>query len=592
MPPSFIRLLTKYFIILTSPVVILALLGYVSVLIAREYATRQIDELAANSLLQLERASEQLLEEAEATAVALGTAGQVLRVLREQMDAAEIGLSGLRELDLVRNLVNTSAHARPRIQSIYIYLEGFDSVLTTHAEIQPIDGMLDTSWLSAYRAQSPEVLTWAARRIHTPLGPAGPRGDVISVYQRLFNFTAGDLSGVVVLNLPEMAVRRLLSDAAVHAEQHFAVFDSDDNLVVSDLDNDRYLPMLEEVMARESDAFSVEGTEYLLRSSQSTQTGWQYAMLIPQTVYFEPVRRMVRLNVTILTLAVLFGAGVAGVMARRSYRYIKEIVDVIERANAGLQLPEMQGHSTTGFSYITYHVLRAFVERQYYQLQLSERAYRQKALELLALQSQMNPHFLFNTLEAVNWQILSETGKPGAANEMIGSLASIMKYALRSPTTFVTLGEELDNVNHYVRIQSLRQRNTYELHARVPENLLRIQMVPMTLQPLVENAIVHGFGDGSQGSITIEAKRSENKLFLRITDDGIGVGEDRLKQLRAELVRRVEPGDDHIGLVNTVRRLRLAFDGEVSVSLSSRNPGGFHVALTIPLQFAPHETSG
>lgn len=586
MPRSLVKLLLKYFFVLISPVLILAILGYVSIFIARRHATEQMDRLAETSLLQIERVSDQLLEEVEATAVALGTAGQVLRVLEARMDAPAIDLGGLRELDLVRNLVNTSAHARPSIESIYIYLEGFESVLTTDSEIMPLGEMQDRSWLPEYMTQSQEVLTWAARRTYTPLGETGPKEAVISVYQRLFNFTAGDLSGVVVLNLRERAVRRLLREAAVSEGQHFVVFDNGEDLIVSDLDNAELFVELRRAVHAREDTLHIGGIEYLISSQRSEQTDWLYLTLTPRDAYFAPVTAMVRINISIVTLAVLLGLSLAGIMARRSYRYITEVVDVIERSRAGHELPTMQGHSTTGLSYITYHVLRAFVERQYYQLQLSERIYRQKTLELLALQSQMNPHFLFNTLEALNWQILSETGKPGAANEMVGSLAQIMKYALRTPTTFVTLREELENVDHYVRLQSLRRQRAYDLAVDVPPELRSATMVPMTLQPLVENAIIHGFKRRQGGRVEIAGTLHGQTLLLTVSDDGIGVPQQRLEELREELAKPLEPGWEHVGLVNTIRRLRLAFDADIRVEIGPSTSGGFKVALKLPMRVA------
>jgi len=592
MPRSLLVLLAKYVFILFLPVLILGILGYVSVFVSRGYAEEQMRRLAQTSLYQIERVSQQFFGEAQATAIAFGTAAPILRALERQLGADAMDLEGLKELELVRNLVSTSAHARQHIQSINIYLEKFDTVLTTEDGIQNVANLADCSWLAEYKARPSESIAWASRRISTPLGPRGPKEPVVSVYQRLFTLAAGDITGVVVLNIREKAIRDQIRAAALTSSQRFVVFDGAGELLVSDLEDEELLPRVREAVRRYATSLFHGDTEYMVSGMVSRDTEWRYLTLTPREVFFAPVTGMVRLSFSIVTLAVVAGLVIVALMARRSARYIRQIFDVIERAEAGLELPTVQNHSTTGFNYITYHVLRAFVERQYYQLQLSERAYREKTLELLALQSQMNPHFLLNTLEALNWQILTETGGPGPANEMVGSLAEIMKYALRSPTRFVPLRDELENVEHYVHIQSLRQQSSYELEVDIPDRLNEAAMIPMTLQPLVENCIVHGFRGRRGGRIRISVVELGESLRLRVEDDGHGLAHSRLEELHKELETHDEEQGDHIGLVNTVRRVRLAFDAPVPVRVEPGVSGGLLVELEVPIRMLPSDSGG
>jgi two-component system sensor histidine kinase YesM len=610
-----LALIAKYFAIVLSPVVVLALLGYVSVFATRQYAGEQMERLASTSLYQLESISDHFLSEVQATALATGTATPLLRTVRAHLESSHVGLEELRELELVRNVVNTAAHARPHVQSIYIYLDGFDAVLNSDTGIIDRAVMKDSSWWPPYANAPPEVETWVARRDYTPLGESGPRESVISLYQRLFTLTARDIEGVVVLNVRESAVRNVLRSAALSSQHRFVVHDADGNVITSDLDDAEFARAA--IMAAEAGerSFVRNGTEYMVNESVSSDSGWKYIMVTPRSVYFEPVNGMVRLSFSMVSIAVLSGLGIAVAMAARSMRYIREVFDIIERAESGRDLPSIREHPTTGFSYITYHVLRAFAERQYYQLRLSERAYRQKTLELQALQSQMNPHFLFNTLEALNWQILAESGRPGQANEMVESLSQILKYGLRHPTRYVQLGEEMENASHYLRLQSIRHEAGFRIRFDVPHPLERTAMVPMTLQPLVENCVVHGFTDRCEGSITVKAWKSAPRLLrLRVEDDGRGMPADELRELR-EAIEKVRPGsnghgiedvsepgaspgeaaDGHIGLVNTVRRLSLAFDAVIPVTLTTHDDAGFVVEFEMPfrlLKSRDRKTSG
>ncbi len=589
MKRSVARLAAKYLFILLSPVLILTVLGYVAVFTSRDYAREQLVQVAQRSLAGLEAAMDRLVAEARATAVAFGTAAPVLRSLGERMNPAEIDLEGLQELAIIRDIVNRSAHARDEVQSIYIYLEEPAQVLTTEFGVIPIEGMPDRSWIPHYRAATTDRLSWIVRRQSTLLGESGPRETVLSVFQRLFVIDSRDVRGAVVLNIREEALKKQLSRGTIPAGMRYIVLDQDDRMVLSNIENTELVASVTGQLDERNFEIPHEQRVYTVNSRVSQKNGWYYIFVAPNEEFFAPVSRMARTSLTIVSVAVAVGLLLALVMARRSYRHIREVADVVERAREDRDLPSLQGHSTKGFGYLTYHVLRAFVERQFYRLQLSERTYREKALELLALQSQMNPHFLFNTLEAVNWQILRETGKPGPANEMITSLADVLKYSLRSPSSLVTISEDVENARRYAEIQSLRYRRSYELRVEASDGCLSALTVPMTFQPLVENAIVHGMGGRDSGIIQIAVVRGGDTIRIRVDDNGTGVGRGELNRIRSELAEATPDRHDHIGIANTARRIELAMETSVEPNIGRSDLGGFFVELWIPARFVQHQ---
>lgn len=585
MKRSIARLAAKYLFILLSPVLILTVLGYVAVFTSRDYAREQLVQVAQRSLAGLEAAVDRLVAEARATAVAFGTAAPVLRSLRERMNPAEIDLEGLQELAIIRDIVNRSAHARAEVQSMYIYLEEPGQVLTTEFGVIPLEELPDGSWIEHYRTTSPDLLSWIVRRESTLLGEDGPSETVLSVFQRLFVVDSRDVRGAVVLNIREATLRKQIADGTIQAETRYIVLDQDEELVLSNIEDAGLVASVTDRLEERNFEISHGELVYTVNSRRSHKNGWHYISVAPNEEFFAPVSRMARASLTIVSVAVAVGLLLALVMARRSYRHIREVADVVERSREDRDLPSLQGHSTKGFGYLTYHVLRAFVERQFYRLQLSERSYREKTLELLALQSQMNPHFLFNTLEAVNWQILRETGKPGPANEMITSLADVLKYSLRSPSSFVTMREDIENARRYAEIQSLRYRRSYELRVDACEDCLSALTVPMTFQPLVENAIVHGMGGRDSGIIRITAMQRGDTIGIRVDDNGVGVGQVELERIRFELAEAAPDRHDHIGIANTARRLELAMETTIEPIIGRSDLGGFSVELSIPARF-------
>lgn len=175
--------------------------------------------------------------------------------------------------------------------------------------------------------------------------------------------------------------------------------------------------------------------------------------------------------------------------------------------------------------------------------------------ELKALQAQINPHFLYNTLESVNW--LAKANKQDRISEMVEALAFLLRSAVSFEEQLIPLRKELDIVRSYVTIQTTRFDERLVFHLDVPEELMDAQIPKLTLQPLVENAIHYALEPRIEPCrIAIIARESEGALFLRVEDDGPGMTPDFLEKLRSGQVTTRGQG---IGLTNIQERINLTF---------------------------------
>jgi len=205
-----------------------------------------------------------------------------------------------------------------------------------------------------------------------------------------------------------------------------------------------------------------------------------------------------------------------------------------------------------------------------------------KALEFRALQSQINPHFLYNTLGAVKW--MAEIQKAPGIAEMVSSLAALLRHAARGADDLVTLELELELVREYCTIQRLRSANLFELETIVAdEGLKRCKVVKFTLQPIVENAIMHGIEPKmAPGRIRIEVSRPEPaRVRVDVIDDGVGIDEERLPSLLEDGGRDRE-AFNMIGLHNVDERLKLAFGEAFGLSVESRLGEYTKVSVLLP----------
>lgn len=192
----------------------------------------------------------------------------------------------------------------------------------------------------------------------------------------------------------------------------------------------------------------------------------------------------------------------------------------------------------------------------------------QAKIEMDLLQSQVNPHFLYNTLSSIHWMAVVQKN-PGI-EKIVKSLVSLLKNISKGVSDQITLAEELELLGDYISIQSIRYMGTFEYVCKVPEELLGYRLTKFTLQPLVENAIFHGIvPKGSFGTITVDAFDEEEFLVVTITDDGLGMEKEEVSALLYSEERAGRGSMSGIGVANVNRRLKLAHGKGSGLSIES-----------------------
>lgn len=220
-----------------------------------------------------------------------------------------------------------------------------------------------------------------------------------------------------------------------------------------------------------------------------------------------------------------------------------------------------------------------------YQVRLreSELMFLEKEAQLNALQQQINPHFLYNTLDSIKWMAY----KKGATEicDMTTALGKFFRGSIAKSKDFVTLSEEFDHLKNYLFIQELRYHGRFEVVWALDSSILTCKTAKLLLQPIVENAILHGLDSLEEGGrLTIKCYQSNGFNHIEITDNGMGMDEIRLSSLLADLkAENSDPDKKSIGLRNVYRRLKLYFDNRFRFEVSSREGLGTTVTLSLPI---------
>jgi two-component system, sensor histidine kinase YesM len=207
-----------------------------------------------------------------------------------------------------------------------------------------------------------------------------------------------------------------------------------------------------------------------------------------------------------------------------------------------------------------------------------------KKAEMRALQSQINPHFLYNTLDTIIW--MAEAGKTDQIVEVVSALSNFFRISLSKGKDWITIGEELERIKSYLTIQKIRYRDIMDFKIEVDERVTNHTVLKLILQPLVENAIYHGIKNKREGgTIVVRAKlNNENEVQLEVEDNGIGFAPDKLIQLQAEL--EDDSGDikqeSGFGVGNVNQRIKLYYGKQYGLSVKSEYLTGTRVSFIIP----------
>lgn len=215
--------------------------------------------------------------------------------------------------------------------------------------------------------------------------------------------------------------------------------------------------------------------------------------------------------------------------------------------------------------------------------QVTTEQIRLRKAEFELLQSQINPHFLYNTLDAIVW--LAEDGQNEKVVSTVKSLSEFFRTSLNQGKDIVTIKEELQHVKSYLEIQQIRYQDILEYEIDVPNELFSYHIPKITIQPLVENALYHGIKNKrGLGKIIVTGEKKSDCLYIYVKDNGLGITNERLKTVLMNITNRNESEKSTFGLYNVNERIKLDFGDLYGISIDSIYKEGTIVSIMLPLK--------
>ncbi|WP_162255071.1 cache domain-containing sensor histidine kinase [Paenibacillus sp. Soil522] len=561
-------------------------LGVLSNLIIENYIK---DAIIANNESLLRQAKdnvELIFNELDAISLYFITNPTINQNMNRVLRAPVLESGDITLFDTVRDFIDAPANARPYIDSIYMYIPNdYDRYYNSNNGIDYLRTSHDVSWHRSIMMHGHEMM-WAESRTVRAYS-FEPSKKVITLYRKL---TQAQNSGVLILNISTDYIEKQLEHLKVLPEQQIFIMDQNNQLMTSQAQLADYTSHeFVDIGLNKQSVFTIQSAAgpSLVSKLKSDKYGWSFVTVTSQKSLYKVPNFLKKLTSFLLIACFIAGTLLTYFLTRNNYRNVKSILNIIHSAKYGTELSTVEEKPYHVYNYIIQNVLRTFVEHNYLTVQLSERKYRHEVLELKALQAQINPHFLFNTLQTIYWKVISLTGKPNEANVMLEHLSDILKYALDVPMQLIRLEEELQYTRSYIEILKYRYSDKFKVIWDLEENLLDYRVNKLILQPLVENALYHGIKNKKeQGLIKIKIRAKGQQLRIAVIDNGIGITPGRLKQIRDRLQYSPVNADDdqpHIGLYNTYKRIKIQFGAASQFMIKSKAGFGTKIEITLPL---------
>lgn len=438
-----------------------------------------------------------------------------------------------------------------------------------------------------------------------------PNSGVISMVRKIRGASSYRPNGILAIEFKAQELARIWEPLDLGQEGFFFILDEFGKPLYQPTGAGQSLSseLLANVAAHPNTSYieGVGGKDYLFVSRKSDYSNWQLVVTMPVSELRGPIStiRTTTILVGVLTLAgTLLLATRFGQSVTKPIRVLKDGMRETEKGNwQRLETDDRQDElgglmrsynlMVTRLSNMIERVYEAELTTQKAALELQETRLERQQAEFQALQLQINPHFLYNTLETIKcYAVVQDSDE---ITEMVEAMAFMLRYSIQTNLEEITIANELRHVLSYMIILKHRIDREFEIDVVIPPGLLLEKTVRLTLQPLIENIFQHAFPGGIEDhhAIRIDAKIEDDRFLVMVEDNGVGISAERLGRLREKLkLNQLAGGGEGdslyhrggIGLMNVHRRIQMVFGEEYGLSVESREGDGTRMTLSMPAE--------
>lgn len=465
-------------------------------------------------------------------------------------------------INAIQELILIPVVSKSYVEGVYIY-NGGKYVMTKNGVARYEDFQYKDIF---------EVYDGSKREIIVNLSERGYERKALAMYS---DIGYGAKKGAIAMCLD---VQDLQTELRIPEEITFGVAKSGTVLVASETE------LLGKDIQEAADYFeaAAKKTKYLFYNTNESSR-LETIVCLDMEKYNDQLSQVRLIILLIVGVALWLTAAFCIVISIKLFQPIEKIVDSIRQYDL---MPDSEDKIVFGeneLEYILKNIQLSADKRKNAEEQLAERIEMLKKAQAVALQTQINPHFLNNTLENLNWMAMDLLGAENDVSEMVVTLSKMLRLSLGKTDILVSVSKELEHCRYYLQIMEKRYSDMFTTVWELDEEIYACRIVRIVLQPLVENAIYHGIKKkGKNGILTIRGCVSEDRLILSVQDNGVGMTEEKMKELRLALQEEKIREENHIGILNVNQRLRLFYGSNSGMTIESIATGGVKVTISVP----------
>ncbi len=488
----------------------------------------------------------------------------------------------------IRDVVNAFSYSSNYIDDINIYSSRNNYVVSRKSGGGDALRVLDRKWIENYTNNAAKRNLWTTNTRSI----VNPDEVFISIFRVLPINSLSSKLGVVQIDFNLNILRSLISKRSSQKFEDLYIIN--EGKVIYCKDNNRIGKGIDEIPVLKGLDYNNEsnlirkfdGAQQVVSTYKSEYNKWDYILVTPLTEYQERSGEALKYLTYLIIFNLLIALIISFYISISVYRPIKDIVAITE--NPEERIEELRNVNllsrSAEFNSITNYIIKFINENKLMRDELEARLRLLKDAQAVALQSQINPHFLNNTLETINWEAMELTGGENVVSRMIATLSKLFRFSFGTKDTFISIKEEIEYAKLYLQIQKIRYEEKFDATWDISEDVLSYRILKLTLQPIIENAIYHGIKPkDSKGIISISANIEGETISINISDNGVGMNEETVKRINAEMKEIYTKQDEHIGLKNVNQRIKLVFGDEYGIKIESKACNGTKINIRIPI---------
>ena len=398
--------------------------------------------------------------------------------------------------------------------------------------------------------------------------------------------------GILRASIKISYLKKMTLTAQESLSAHIFLLDQDNNILLEsagenmDLKDQKWV---DQINGNSGNLWlNLDGKDYNLVYQTSSETGLTVAGMIPTSFLQKTARELEKTTVMLIGISILLCILLANIMARGITRPIEKTSNAMKKFAKGdfsVRLPEGRADEIGAMNLVFNQTIEK-VEKLLKQIVEMEMV--NKDIEFQALQAQINPHFLYNVLDTINWM----ARKKGEENicRMVTAISNLMRASISNKRSMVRVKEELKYIEDYLFIQETRYGDKFTSYIEVDEELNELEIPKMVIQTLVENAVVHGVENATWDCfLYISGEIQDDMAVFKVKDDGVGISAEKLEALlkmEEEPEHKAERTHTNLGIYAVQKRLEYVYHGKAKMTITSEKEKGTLVVLEIPLKKA------